>query len=122
MTSNREKAAEVIDRLRAEGKGSYLTALELADAGLLAPDLPDPDLDNRDPVHRAEFESWWGEGPVPSVWNQNLPGGFMVQVFPDRPEVQMSEDGEPMEPFSPRDARALALALLAAANHAEEEE
>lgn len=120
MTSNREKAAEVIDRLRAEGKGSYLTALELADAGLLQPDQPAPDLDNSDPTYRAKYKEQW-EGPVPSVWNKNLPGGFTVQVFPDRPEVQMSEDGEPMEPFSPQEARALALALLAASNHAEEE-
>lgn len=127
--SNIERAVEIIFATEKRVQGhtydldvakvrAYLLALD--HAGLLIPDLPAPDIDHRDPEHCAEYKAFW-EGPVLDVWNTNLPGDFTVQVFPDRPEVQMYEDGEPMEPFSPEEARRLAHVLLAAANQAEEE-
>ena len=98
----------------------YWLAEEISESGLLAPELPEPDLDHRDPEHCAEYKTWW-EGPVPDVWFEGLPNGLTVQAFPRRPEVQMAEVGEPMEPFSLGEARSLAHALLAAANRAEGE-
>lgn len=117
--NNQDRVAKVIDRHGFDPcREPECIAQDLADAGLLAPDLPDPDLDHRDPAHRAEFEAWW-EGPVPDVWNKGLPDVFTVQVFPDKPEVGLYLDLEPFEPFSPQEARKLAYALLAAAQHQE---
>ena len=117
-----DKAAQVIADHNADGvcNEPECIAGDLARAGLLAPELPKPDLDHHDPEHCAEYKTWW-EGPVPDVWCDGLPNGLTVQIFPGRPEVQMSQVGEPMEPFSPEEARRLAHALLAAANHAEGE-
>lgn len=99
--TNFDRAAQLIERVYNSGGYSHITADALVAAGLLAPDLPEPDLDNRDPADRAEFEAWW-EDPVPDVWNQNLPDVFTVQVFPDKPEVGLYFDLEPFQPFSPR--------------------
>ena len=61
MTTNIDRAAEVIaDALRpafsiADGIGHDLARI-LADAGLLAPDLPEPTMDMADP-HLAVWES-----------------------------------------------------------------
>lgn len=124
--SNIDKAARIVrDLSEVDGETigyahAHNIARALADAGLLAEDLPEPDLDHRDPAHRAEFEAWW-EGPVPDVWNKGLPDVFTVQVFPDKPEVGLYLDLEPLEPFSPQEARKLAYSLLAAANYTEEE-
>lgn len=120
--SSIDKAVQVIRMHDADGMCNEPECLaqDLADAGLLAPDLPEPDLDTSDPAHCAEYLEWW-DGPVPTVWNKSLPGGFTVQVFPDRPEVQMCEWWEPMEPFSHAEALHLAYALLAAVQWAEKE-
>ena len=131
--SNIDEATLVIaDVIESEGGNpalhidlGYMTdviAQGLARAGLLAPNLPEPDLDHRRPAYCAIRRKWWGEGPVPDVWFEGLPYDLTVQIFPDRPEVQMTDNEEPMmEPFSPEEARRLAHALLAAANHAEGE-
>ena len=119
--SNIDKAARVIADHNADGvcNEPECIAGDLARAGLLAPDLPEPDLDHRRPAYCAIRRKWWGEGPVPDVWDEGLPFGLSVQIFPGRPEVQMDDNGETMEPFSLEEARSLAHALLAAANHAE---
>ena len=117
-----DKAAQVISDHNADGvcNEPECIAGDLARAGLLAPDLPEPDLDHRRPAYCAIRRKWWGEGPVPDVWFEGLPYDLTVQIFPDRPEVQMTDNEEPMmEPFSPEEARHLALALLAAAQWAE---
>lgn len=117
-----DKAARVIADHNADGvcNEPECIAGDLARAGLLAPNLPEPDLDHRDPEHRAEYKTLW-EGPVPNMWYEGLPDYLTVQTFPDNPDVQMNDNGVPMEPFSPEEARRLAYALLAAADHAEEE-
>lgn len=96
-------------------------ANELADAGLLMPDLPAPDLSADDPKHQAKHRALWG-GEVPNVWNKGLPSELTLQTFPDDPDVAMYRDLEPEEPFSPSEARQLAYALLSAADYAEEQQ
>lgn len=68
---------------------------------------------------------WWDcyedEGDEPdhdSYGDQS--GEFVVTTWRGHPgEVQISHQGEPLEPVRPTEARALAAALLAAANAAE---
>lgn len=101
MTSNRERAAKVIDRLRSKGKGSYLTALELDAAGVLADDLPKP-----------ASSGWVVETPL--VKKVALGVGGKVALLPQGIEFQETH-------ITPTEARDLALALLAAAAHAQKD-
>lgn len=105
--SNIGKAAEVIARHNADGECSEPECLaqDLADAGLLMPDLPE--------------QSW------PKVWETK---GFLVTATDDAGEtIGLAEnegDGEAglgwlMDRALARD---LGLALLAAAQHAEKEQ
>ena len=76
----------------------------LADAGLLAPDLPEAnDLD----ISAPDEKLWLPCGPTgPSAWAR--PGG--------RVRVRRIEPGD----LTPDEARGVAYALLAAANYSEE--
>ena len=100
--SNREKAAEVI---RAHGtdpcREPQCIAQDLADAGLITPDLPEPLIAaNGNPVWRA---------------NDTL----MVTQFPDG-EIRMMLSWEKEACYTPQTAREQAALLLAAANYSEE--
>ena len=79
-------------------------ALELAAAGLLKSDLPEPD----DPgIFVPDGKGWLPCGPDgPSVWT--APDSLIM--------VQRIEPGD----LTPEEAEALGLALLAAAQHAKE--
>lgn len=99
--SNRELAAEVI---RAHGtdpcREPQCIAQDLADAGLITPDLPAPLIAaNGNPVWRA---------------NDTL----MVTQFPDG-EIRMMLSWEKEACYTPQAARDQAALLLAAANHAD---
>lgn len=108
---NAEKAARVIDQWTQEGYelnsavgNPYAIVERLAGAGLLAPDLPEPN-DHRVFVPRGQKWALGGEFG-PSVWTApNL------QVM-----VQHIEPGK----LTPNEARQVAYALLAAANYSEE--
>lgn len=89
---------------------------DLAKAGLLAPNLPKPDHDRRDPEWRSEYEENY-DHPAPDVWCKDP--WLSVGVFPEEQDVTIWDDGEPMEPFSIAEARKFAYALLAAAECAE---
>ena len=107
--SNMEKAAQMIRDL-SEVDGETLgyahvhnIAQALADAGLLAPDLPEPDKTGI----LVQDARWWllGGPDDPSVW-----------AAPDSPVmVQRIEPGE----LTPDEAREVAHALLAAADYSE---
>lgn len=108
--SNIERAADVIDQWTQEGYelnsavGSpHAIAERLADAGLLTPDLPEPDEANFVPHGKG----WLPGGPHgPSVW-----------TAPDsRIMVQRIEPGD----LTPEEAREVANALYAAANYSQE--
>mgnify|MGYP006995033306 CR=1 FL=1 len=102
--NNRDRAADVI---RAHGtdpcREPECIAQDLADEGLLAPDLPEPD--------EADFvpggKGWLPGGPHgPSIWT--APDSTVM--------VQRIEPGD----LTPAEARKVAHALLAAANYTEE--
>ena len=108
MTNNIDRAFYVIHDTVQEWPQDDVAGVatqRLADAGLLAPDLPEAN----DPT--ASFvpggKGWLLQGPtVPVVWT--APGGLVM--------IQQIEPGD----LTPEKARALAYALLAAANHAKE--
>lgn len=111
--SNVDKAAKVIDRWTQEGYelnsavGSpHAIAERLAQAGLLAPDLPEA---NDPSIFVPDGKGWLLDdenGPV--VWT--APGGLVM--------VQRVEPGD----LTPDEANAFALTVLAAAQYAKEQE
>ncbi|WP_288833706.1 hypothetical protein [uncultured Corynebacterium sp.] len=106
-TTNIDRAADIIYDTLSGQYGDFCiptdAAEALADAGLIAPDLPEPD----DPsIFVPGGKGWLPGGPDgPSVWT--APGGTVM--------VQRIEPGD----LTPDEAREVAHALLAAANHAE---
>lgn len=110
--SNVDKAAEVIDQWTQEGYelnsavGSpHAIAERLAKAGLIAPDLPEP---NDPSIFVPDGKGWLPCGLTgPSVWT--APGGRIM--------VQRVEPGD----LTPAEARFFALAVLAAAQYAKGE-
>ena len=105
---NIDRALAALEAARRPGEiriHPYDAVEALAKAGLITPDMPEPsyvvtECDEQYPV--------WEPGSGYSI-EKEAPG-----------EVTVSYHGEPAEPLTPQEARQLALALLAAANHAEE--
>ena len=102
--SNRDRAADVI---RAHGtdpcREPECIAQDLADAGLIAPDLPEANEANFVP----DGKGWLPGGPHgPSVWT--APDSTVM--------VQRLEPGD----LTPEEARGIAHALLAASDYSEE--
>lgn len=126
MISVEQQAAEVIaEYTNTEPGGDYTTHLAraLADAGLLAPELPDPSVTRADPEHIEYYEHNHPDLQAPDVWDIPELSSYYLQaigVFPGRRSVQPWADGEPEEPVTPEDARAIAYYWLAAARYAEE--
>lgn len=119
-----DKAAEVIRTWQQRHKGimdsnpdwaAQNLAHDLQNAGLLAPELPEPDHDTRDPKWRAEYKEKYGYS-APDVWCMNP--WLSVGVFPGENEIRVWDDGEPLEPFSIEEAQKLGYCFLAAARHA----
>lgn len=107
--TNIDRAAQVIDTwiqdhtLTLDTGNPHYLASALADAGLLAPELPEP---SNPGIFVPNGAGWLPGGPDgPSVWT--APHGRIM--------VQRIEPGE----LTPDEARELALALLAAAERAE---
>lgn len=98
--SNQAKAAEVIDRHGFDPcREPECIAQDLADAGLLAPDLPEPDV--RDTI------DWWTRLAS-------------VLLNEDGEQISIIFDNHWVNAPSPSHVRELGLALLAAADHTEE--
>lgn len=102
--SNRDRAADVI---RAHGtdpcREPECIAQDLADAGLLAPDLPEANEANFVP----DGKEWLPGGPHgPNIWT--APDSTVM--------VQRIEPGD----LTPEEAREVANSLYAAANYSEE--
>ena len=102
--SNRDRAADVI---RAHGtdpcREPECIAQDLADAGLLAPDLPEANEANFVP----DGKEWLPGGPHgPNIWT--APDSTVM--------VQRIEPGD----LTPEEAREVANALYAAANYSQE--
>lgn len=91
---------------------------------LLAEGLPEPDRDMRDPKWQKEYEAAWDSSHAPTIWDATIL--YEVGVFPGDDTITIWYDGEPLEPFSIDEARALRLALhaaehTAAAQHTKEQ-
>lgn len=107
MTTNQARAAALLDRLHAadqmamEGAIGYFNAtaaaVALADAGLLAPDLPEPTK-----------RKWGAQWPVAAHVVVTRIGGPVTIM-----RTKYGRDG-----MTPDEAEALAAAILAAAHHA----
>ena len=96
---NTAKAAEVIDRHGFDPcREPECIAQDLADAGLLAPDLPEPDV--RDTI------DWWTRLAS-------------VLLNEDGEQISIIFDNHWVNAPSPSHVRELGLALLAAANYQE---
>lgn len=89
----------------------------LEEEGLLAPDLPEPDHDTRDPKWREEYEEEYGY-QAPDVWC--VDPWLSIGVFPKEDEITIWDGGEKLEPFSIEDAHSFALKMLAAEAYAKE--
>ena len=115
MTTNIERAAEVIDRWTQDGSelnsavgSTYEIAETLADAGLLMPDLPAPE-------EVEEGKPYWYSDTYGIAVGRLTPGGRRNVLFWD------SEPGG-VAYMGVEGARELAYAMLAAAKLAEEQE
>ena len=91
----------------------------LAQAGLLADDLPAPTYDMRDPKWQAQYEDDWDNPEAPSIWDATP--FFSVGVFPGDNTITVWDNHEPMEPLTIDEAKALRLALHAAEQTAKEQ-
>ncbi|WP_408931118.1 hypothetical protein ACKFRM_06755 [Corynebacterium sp. YSMAA1_1_D6] len=127
--SNIDKAVQVIydevnqtwergEILTTAGEAERL-ANALADAGLLAPDLPAPTYDMRDPKWRAEHEESWDDPNAPSIWDATP--FFSVGLFPGDNTITVWDNHEPLEPLTIDEVKKLRLALHAAEQTAKEQ-
>lgn len=114
--SNIDRAAEVIDQWTQEGYelnsavgSTHAIAERLADAGLLAPDMPKPARRSIEGYHTAHP---WAEWDAGSNRVMALKEGIVAIQDVGEPELCIT--------MRPGEAREAARALLAAADHAEE--
>ncbi len=108
--SNKERAAEIILRMTRDLDVAKDSAEELANAGRLAPDLPEPARRSIEGYHTAHPWAEWDAGH-----------NRVIALKEGEPEVVIQDVGDPelcitMHPDEARDA---AHALLAAAEETE---
>ena len=121
---NKDRAVKAIEHAVKRGYTPEQTARLLNVFELLADDLPTPDRDMRDQQWKAEYEAAWDSSHAPTIWDATTL--YEVGVFPGDDTITIWYDGEPLEPFSIDEARALRLALhaaehTAAAQHTKEQ-
>lgn len=120
--TNFDRALKVLEQVRRPGElriHPHDAVEALAQAGLLAEDLPAPDRDMRDQWWKAEYEAAWDSHHAPTIWDATL--FYEVGVFPGDNTITIWHDGEPLEPFTQAEARTLRLALHAAEHTAKEQ-
>lgn len=108
--SNKERAAEIILRMTRDLGVAKDSAEELANAGRLAPDLPEPARRSIEGYHTAHPWAEWDAG-----------NNRVMALQEGEPEVVIQNVGDPelCITMHPGEAREAAHALLAAANEAE---
>ena len=123
--SNQDKVAEVISTWQKRHKGvmdenpdwaAQNLAIDLHNAGVLEPELPEPDHDSQDPKWRDEYGADF-DYQAPDTWN--VSPLLSVGAFPQDNDVTIWDDGVPLEPLSVAETRKFAYALLAAADRQE---
>lgn len=123
--TNFDRAVKAIEHAAKRGYTPEQTARLLNAFELLADDLPAPTYDMRDPKWQAQYEEDWDNPEAPSIWDTTTL--VEVGVFPSDNTITIWDDGEPMEPLTIDEAKALRQALhaaeqTAAAQHTKEEE
>lgn len=109
MTSNYQRALELADHIADVDESPRELVKQLHQNGLLMPDLPKPTIASIKGYHRNHPWAEWDIGDW--VVGVNKHGGIWTR-----------EDNNPLsETVLTDEARGIALALLAAANYAEEE-
>ncbi|MCK2200498.1 hypothetical protein [Corynebacterium callunae] len=129
--TNQERAEEIMRRWMPQAPDVWdecarQAVAELGNAGLLMPDLPEPEKAYDDPAWDTEHRQWCEENfgehcATPSVWKYPTAENQSIAVFPSEKDGQVCPyyDGEPEEPVDAQTARRIGLAWLAAANLAE---
>lgn len=103
--NNINHAAKIIHHMTGDLQRAHDVANEIASAGLLAPDLPEPN-DSTISIFVPDGKGWLPAEPDgPVVWT--APGGLIM--------AQRIEPGD----LTPDEARQVAYALLAAADYSE---
>lgn len=123
--SNQDKVAEVISTWQKRHKGvmdenpdwaAQNLAIDLHNAGVLSPELPEPDHNSQDQTWQDEYGADF-DYQAPDMWNVNPL--LSVGAFPQDNDITVWDDGEPLEPFTVAETRKFAYALLAAADRQE---
>ena len=123
--SNQDKVAEVIRTWQRRHKNvmdenpdwaAQNLAIDLHNAGVLSPELPEPDHDSQDPKWQDEYGADF-DYQAPDTWNVNH--WISAGAFPQDSDVTIWDDGVPLEPLSVAETRKFAYALLAAADRQE---
>lgn len=118
---NYDRALAVLEAARRPGElriHPHDAVEALAQAGLLAPELPAPDRGMSDPNWQAEYQEDY-EYPAPDIWRVN--SWFSVGVFPEDDTITIWHDGLPLEPFTINEVKKLRQALHAAEHTAKEQ-
>lgn len=113
--TNYDRALKVLENTRRPGEHRIHPhdAVEaLAQAGLLADDLPAPTYDMRDPKWQAQYEDDWDNPEAPSIWDATAL--YEVGVFPGDNTITVWDNHEPLEPLTIDEVKSLRLALHAA--------
>lgn len=123
--SNQDKVAEVISTWQKRHKGvmdenpdwaAQNLAIDLHNAGVLEPELPEPDRDSQEATWQDEYGADF-DYQAPDTWN--VSPLLSVGAFPQDNDVTIWDDGVPLEPFTIAETRKFAYALLAAADRQE---
>lgn len=123
--SNQDKVAEVISTWQKRHKGvmdenpdwaAQNLAIDLHSAGVLEPELPEPDRDSQEAMWQDEYGADF-DYQAPDTWN--VSPLLSVGAFPQDNDVTIWDDGVPLEPLSVAETRKFAYALLAAADRQE---
>lgn len=123
--SNQDKVAEVISTWQNRHKGvmdenpgwaAQNLAIDLHNAGVLEPELPEPDRDSQEAMWQDEYGADF-DYQAPDTWN--VSPLLSVGAFPQDNDVTIWDDGVPLEPLSVAETRKFAYALLAAADRQE---
>lgn len=121
--TNLNQAAHLIMEAARESELPTETAVNaveaLANAGLLAPELPAPTHDMRDPKWQKEYEAAWDNPHAPSIWDATAL--YEVGVFPGDNTITIWHDGLPLEPFTINEVKKLRQALHSAEHTAKEQ-
>lgn len=114
--NNVDKAAQIIAEAVGDTMLTDAAAEALADAGLLAPELPEPITPENDPEWAREYLTEW-EWVPDAEWHPT--NSFFINIKDGNTNAGFWEAQENWEGMNSTNLKAIGLALLAAAQLAE---